>query len=260
VTVEREPAEYAAIALDVARQAGKVIQAGFRTHPSATEKRPVDLVTQYDLASEQLIRELLAERTPEAAVVGEEGGGEPSESLTWYCDPLDGTTNFVHGHPFWAVSLGLLQRGEPVAGAVVAPSLGVEWWGARGTGAYRDGSPCSVSRTAVLRESLVATGFPTDRETSPGNNFDAFLRAKRAVRGVRRCGSAAIDCCLVADGTYDAYWERLLSAWDLAGGVAIALAAGARLTALDGGPADLRRGHVLVSNSRIHDALLALVG
>ena len=258
--MSRTLAEYASIALDVARAAGALVARGYRSHPKSTEKRPIDLVTEYDLASEDLIRQLLSQRTPEVALVGEERGGSPGQGLTWYCDPLDGTTNFVHGHPFWSVSIGLMEGLEPLAGAVIAPSLGLHWWGARSFGAFRGEEPCRVSETVALREALVATGFPSDRSKSPENNFDAFERVKRAVRGVRRGGSAAIDVCLVADGTYDGYWERALSAWDLAGGTAIAIAAGARVTALDGGAADITRGHVLITNSRVHDALLALAG
>lgn len=259
MTPARSLSEYLEIALDVARVAGELAARGFRTRPSATEKRPVELVTQYDLESEALIRKLLLERAPEASVVGEEGGGKAGTDLTWYCDPIDGTTNFVHGHPFWGVSLGLVDRGIPIAGAVVAPALGIEWWGASTVGAFRNNVLCQVSATQVLREALVATGFPSNRDRSPHNNFDAFMRTKRVVRGIRRCGSAAIDVCLVADGTYDAYWERALSAWDIAGGLAIALAAGAKLTALDGGPADVVRGHVLVSNGALHAELLEFV-
>lgn len=254
------PIDYASIALEVARSAGDLVARGYRSHPTAAEKRPRDLVTDYDLGSERLIRELLAARTPGIPIVAEEGGGAAGSELTWYCDPLDGTTNFVHGHPFWCVSIGLMQRKEPIAGAVVAPSLGVEWWGAHNGGAFRNGQTCHVSQTDKLDDALVGTGFPSDRSQSPANNFEAFERVKPAVRGVRRCGSAAIDVCLVADGTYDAYWERALCAWDLAGGTAIALAAGARVTALDGGPADLTRGHVLVSNGRLHDLLRVLAG
>ncbi len=250
--------EYAAIALEVARSAGKLALTGFRNEPATFKKRAVELVTEYDLASERLIRELLGEKTPECATVGEEGGGDPGEGLTWYCDPIDGTTNFVHGHPFWGVSIGLLHGSRALVGAVVAPSLGLEWWGGAGVGAFRGDAPARVSATDTLADAVVATGFPSAPEESPGDNFAAFERVQRAVHGVRRCGSAAIDVCLVADGTYDAYWERRLSAWDLAGGTAIALAAGARVTSLDGGEADLRRGHVLVSNGVLHTALLPL--
>jgi myo-inositol-1(or 4)-monophosphatase len=253
------PAELAAIALDVARKAARLAWAGYRQRPEAREKRPADLVTAYDLESERFIRDALSRATPEMAIVAEETGGSADNGLAWYCDPLDGTTNFVHGHPFWAVSLGVLDHGLPIAGAVVAPALAIEWWGSVAAGAFRNGEPCRVSSTAKLGESLVATGFPSDRSRAPDINFEAFCRAKQRVRGIRRCGSAAIDCCLVADGTYDGYWERSLNAWDLAAGAAVAAAAGASVTALDGGRANLAIGHVLVTNSLIHDALRALV-
>jgi myo-inositol-1(or 4)-monophosphatase len=106
---------------------------------------------------------------------------------------------------------------------------------------------------------LVGTGFPSDRSRAPSNNFDAFMRVKQCVRGVRRCGSAAIDLCLVADGTYDAYWERRLNAWDVMAGSALLLAGGGALSALDGTPPDLSVGHILASNGRIHEALLGLL-
>jgi myo-inositol-1(or 4)-monophosphatase len=142
----------------------------------------------------------------------------------------------------------------------VAPVLGLTWTGFQGGTAQRGDAACHVSETEQLEEALVATGFPTDRETAPGNNFDSFVRVKKVAQGVRRCGAAAIDMCLVADGTYDGYWERRLHAWDLAAGAAVLLAAGGKLTGLDGGPANLRVGHVIASNGKIHAALQALVG
>jgi myo-inositol-1(or 4)-monophosphatase len=231
---------------------------GYRKRPTPTEKARHDLVTEFDLKSEALIVERLRSATPELGLVAEEGGGE-QKPLSWFCDPLDGTANFVHGHPFWAVSIGLLERGQPVAGAVVAPALGLTWIGFQGGLARRGDENCHVSETAELGQALVATGFPPDRQTAPGNNLDTFVRVQKVVRGVRRCGSAAIDMCLVADGTYDAYWERRLNAWDLAAGAAVLASAGGRLSALDGGPADLSVGHVIASNGRIHAQLQALL-
>lgn len=251
--------ELAAIALEVARDAGRVAAAGFRRHPNAIEKKPNDLVTEYDLASERRIRERLAVLTPSIPVVGEEQGGERSAELTWYCDPIDGTMNFVHGHPFWCVSIGLLSGADAIAGAVVAPALGDEWLGALGHGALRNGAPAVPRSTSELSQALVATGFPAPPAAPPPDNFDRFARVGRAVRGVRRCGSAALDLCFVADGTYDAYWERGLSPWDVAGGVAIALSAGARVSDFNGGPLDVQRGDVVVSNGKIHDQLLRLI-
>jgi myo-inositol-1(or 4)-monophosphatase len=246
-------------ARSVAQEAGRVLLDGYRSRPAATEKRRSDLVTEYDLRCEQLIRERLGRDTPGIPIVGEEQGGAPSQTseLTWYCDPLDGTMNFVHGHPFFCVSIGVMDAHGPLAGAVVAPALGVEWWGARGAGAFRNGEPCMVSTTDALRGSLLATGFPSDRSHTPGNNFGTFSAVIQHVQDIRRCGSAAIDCCFVADGTYEGYWERSLHAWDLAAGCAIALAAGGRLSSMTGGAADLTIGHIVLTNARIHDELLA---
>jgi myo-inositol-1(or 4)-monophosphatase len=172
---------------------------------------------------------------------------------------LDGTTNFVHGHPFWCVSIGLLEHGAPVAGAVVAPAVGLSWTAHRGGPAVRSGQPCRVSETDDLEHALCATGFPPDRQTEPGNNLDTFARVQKVVRGVRRCGSAAMDMCLVADGTYDAYWERRLNAWDLAAGAAVVLAAGGTITALDGGPVNLSVGQIIASNGRVHAPLQRVI-
>jgi myo-inositol-1(or 4)-monophosphatase len=223
-----------------------------------TEKARHDLVTEFDLKSEALIVERLRSATPELGIVAEEGGGE-QKPLSWFCDPLDGTMNFVHGHPFWSVSIGLLERGQPVAGAVVAPALGLTWIGFQGGSARRSDEICHVSETSELADALLATGFPPDRQTAPGNNLDTFTRVQKVARGVRRCGSAAIDMCLVGDGTYDAYWERRLNAWDLAAGAAVVLSAGGTISALDGGPADLSVGHVIASNGRIHAQLQSVV-
>ncbi|MCA9592523.1 MAG: inositol monophosphatase [Myxococcales bacterium] len=251
--------ELTGVALDAASQAGSLALSGFRKSMRVSEKGESDLVTEFDLASERLLRQLLAERTPSIPVFGEEEGGSRTAERVWYCDPIDGTNNYAHGHPFWAVSVGLMAGTEPVAGAVVAPALGITWTGYRGGPALRNGEPCHVSPTRELGRALVATGFPRDLSRSPDDNFGSFVHVKRNVQGVRRCGSAAIDVCLVADGTYDAFWERRLSTWDLAAGVAIALSAGGTLSHLDGGPAVLDGGHVLLDNGFVHDDMLRLL-
>ena len=253
------PHQLAEVALRVAREAGAVALGGFRRRMDVTEKGARDLVTELDLASERLIRARLAELTPDIGVVGEEEGGSRSTERIWYCDPIDGTTNFAHGHPVWAVSIGLMDGEVPIAGAVVAPALALEWSGAEGSPALRNGEPCQVSSTSSLEHALLATGFPRQREREPDNNFAAFVRVKKRCRGVRRCGAAALDLCWVADGTYDGYWERNLNAWDLAAGSAIVLAAGGRLSHLDGSAPKLAEGHLVATNGLIHDALLALV-
>lgn len=258
--------DLAKLAMLVAEEAGALVIGGYRSRPHADKKGFRDLVTKFDQASEAMIISRLASLAPGIRVVGEEGSGDESarDGLVFYVDPLDGTTNFVHGHPFWCISIGLLEDDQPIAGAVVAPALDLKWIGWAGDEgqeglAMRNGRRCLVSSTDDLGEALIATGFPPDRGHAPANNFDTFMAVKRNAQAVRRCGAAAIDCCFVADGTYDAYWERRLHAWDVAAGAAIILGAKGRITALDGGPPDWHRGHVVASNGLVHRDLVDVI-
>jgi myo-inositol-1(or 4)-monophosphatase len=251
--------ELARIALDVAREAGAMALGSWRAGVSVREKGRRDLVTEADLASEHLIRERLSQLTPDIPVVGEEEGGNRAAPRVWYCDPIDGTTNYAHGHPVWAVSVGLMEGERPLLGAVVAPALSTEWHGWSGGPACRNAAECRVSDTDAIENSLVATGFPRERDVAPDNNFDSFVRVKKACRGVRRCGAASVDLCWVADGTFDGYWERRLSTWDLAAGVAIVRAAGGFVSHLDGSTPRLAEGNVIASNGRVHDQLASLL-
>ncbi|MDD9942778.1 MAG: inositol monophosphatase family protein [Myxococcales bacterium] len=245
------------VALDAAEEAAILIMRGFRSRPATrTKGHEADLVTEFDEAAEQLVRARLAERSS-LPVVGEEGGGDLTDAPTWVIDPIDGTTNFAHGHPCFAVSIGLMVAGLPEAGAVVAPALQTRWHGTR-AGAFRNGKAIRVSDRANLGQSLLATGFaPNQEPKDASHNLRAFAELLPVARGIRRDGAASLDLCHTADGTFDAYWERGLHAWDVAGGAAIALGAGATITDLAGGPPDYRIGYLAVSNGRIHDALLA---
>lgn len=268
-TTAGQRADLAAIALLVAEEAGAAVSAGHRSRPHADKKGRHDLVTEFDRASEELLIARLGSLSPDIPVIGEEQtaakGTRPRAGLAWYVDPIDGTTNFVHGHPYWCVAVGLMEDDQPVAGAVVAPSLALRWvgWidpqGAAST-ALRNGQRCAVSATSSLDDAMLATGFPAQRDRAPDNNFDSFIAVKRTAQAVRRCGSAAIDLCMVADGTYDGYWERSLHAWDTAAGSAIVMAAGGVVTDLVGGAADHHVGHIAASNGLVHGALLAALG
>lgn len=244
--------------LDVAREAGALVMRGYRRprELEVSKKGAIDLVTQYDVASEKLIVERLARLYPEIGIVGEEGHALPKhDALTFYVDPIDGTTNFAHGHPFFAISIGLCRRGVPLLGVVVAPALAIEWTGVVGHGAFRNGEPCQVSRTQALGEALCATGFGYAVVGADDDNQREFELVQRRARGVRRCGAAAIDIALVADGTYDAYWEFLLQPWDMAAGAALVLAAGGQLSSFAGTPVDVRSGACLASNGLLQEPL-----
>jgi len=268
-TSARDRVRLAADCLEIAERASRLALAGYRRRPDVEEKAAHDLVTKYDLQSQELAVALLGERYPGVALVAEETADPLAPmpaGLSFTVDPIDGTTNFAHGHPFWCTAIAALFDGVPIAGAVVAPALSTRWHGhapcddgSAGL-ALRDGVPCAVSATTRLDRALVATGFPPDRSTAPANNFDSFMSVKKRARAVRRCGSAAIDVCFVVDGTYDAYWERRVHVWDVAAGGALLLAAGGRASAISGGPIDWARGQLVISNGKVHDELIEAIG
>ncbi|MFW6050875.1 MAG: inositol monophosphatase family protein [Myxococcota bacterium] len=244
----------------IASEAAAAILGGWRMGAAVRKKGAIDLVTDYDLAAEAHIRRSLAAVFPEHRIVAEEGEDQGEGNLVWYVDPLDGTTNFAHGHFMFTVSIALYDGAEGVVGVVVAPALGVTWKAARGLGAHRNGQPCRVSGTATLSEALCATGFPYDKWTNPDHNvaeLDAFLTR---TQGVRRGGSAALDLAMVADGTFDLYWEDRLSPWDMAAGAVLVREAGGRLSDYDGAPGDPRTGRLVATNAHLHDATLEVLG
>jgi myo-inositol-1(or 4)-monophosphatase len=214
------------IALQVATEASRLVLAGFRHNPTVSYKAHEEPYTEFDVRSEQLIRGRLAALTPDIPVVGEELGGQAEGELTWYCDPIDGTVNFMRGQPFFAVSLGVTRDGVPFAGAVVAPALRMWWRGSTDDRSFRSETPCVVSTTAELAKAVITTGLPLRGRAPDASGMDLIVRLSPHVRDIRRCGSAAIELCMVADGTYDAYFTRALSPWDTVAGAAILLAAG----------------------------------
>lgn len=214
------------IALQVATEASRLVLAGFRQNPTVAYKAHEEPYTEFDVQSEQLIRQRLAELTPEIPVVGEEQGGEAAGELTWYCDPIDGTVNFMRGQPFFAVSVGVQKQGRPFAGAVVAPALRMWWRGSTDDRAFRSEAPCTVSATRELDKAVITTGLPLRGRAPEASGAGLLTRLSAHARDIRRGGSAAIELCLVADGTYDAYFTHALNPWDTVAGAAILLAAG----------------------------------
>ena len=220
-------------------------------------KGPADFVSEVDRGAEQALGDVIRERHPQAVLVAEEGTpGADRAALTFVADPLDGTTNFLHGFPWYAVSIGALVDGEIAAGAVLNVANGELFTAVRGGGARRNGQPIAVSRITEPSRALLGTGFPfKDRE-----GFAPFLAAlpgiMEATAGVRRPGSAALDLCDVACGRFEGFWEFRLAPWDVAAGLLLVREAGGIVTDLDGNPAPVAHGPIVAGNPAMHAWLL----
>ncbi|NUM88671.1 MAG: inositol monophosphatase, partial [Bdellovibrionales bacterium] len=210
-------------AVKVAEEAGKVLLRYYRKNRlQVREKAKASLVTQADVNSEKLIQRRLQKLYPDFIFLGEEGGqgvGDAETTPMWHVDPLDGTTNFVHGFPMFCVSIGLAVGNQPVVGVIHIPTLGETFHGSRGNGARLNGKPMRVSKRTDLSECLLTTGFAyIQDETKLFPEIERFKRVHLEARAVRRPGAAAIDLAYVAAGRFDGFWEMGLSPWDMAAG------------------------------------------
>ncbi|MBW4420561.1 MAG: inositol monophosphatase [Myxacorys californica WJT36-NPBG1] len=246
------------IATEAASCAGAVLQTHWGKLEHVREKgRPGDLVTEADKAAETAILDVLRRHVPEHSILAEESGqfdNAQSEYL-WAIDPLDGTTNYAHQYPFFAVSVGLLINGVPQVGVVFDPIHNDLFRAAKGLGATCNRQPIRVSQTADLERSLLVTGFAYDRRQTSDTNYPEFCHLTHLTQGVRRDGAAALDLAYIACGRLDGYWERGLSTWDSAAGVVLVREAGGEVTAYDRTPFDLASGRILATNGEIHEAL-----
>lgn len=218
-----------------------------------------DPVSAADLAAERCILEALPAGD---AVIAEESGERPGGGRQWLVDPLDGTVNFLHGIPFWAVSIALLEDGELAAGVVHAPALQLTFAAARGAGTTLNGRPVRVSSTTDLAEAIVVTGFPYERARLADNNLDNIPRVGPAVGGIRRLGSAALDLALVSCGRMDVFWELHLNPWDVAAGALLVREAGGCVSDFRGeqGVERVLWGrNVVASNGPLHEPLRGLL-
>jgi len=244
--------------ISLARDAGEMLSgrfADFRAQKVDYKGRR-DLVTQADTDLENFIVSRIRKEFPGHDILAEESQSRESGSdYRWIIDPLDGTTNFVHGHPFVSVSIALMFRGEIQLGAVAAPMLGAIFSAERGYGAKRNAVPINVSEVEDLLHAMVATGFAYNRNESEANNIENFASIVTEVQGIRRCGSAAIDLCFVAAGVYDAFWELWLAPWDVAAGSIIVQEAGGVVTDFDGKDDFIFSGNLVASNGRLHETV-----
>ena len=239
-------------AVEIARQAGNLIQEYAAKNIGYEFKGEQDLVTEADRSSEALIIEYLQSHFPDHAIVAEESGEHlGTADYCWYVDPLDGTTNFAHGFPVYNVTLALEHKGELIAGVIHDPTRGETFTAERGSGAFLNGKRISVSKTAELSRALSATGFPS-RKRHKSINVHFFYQTSIRSQGVRRAGSAAIDLAYVSCGRLDLFWEFRLNPWDIAAGVLILQEAGGKITDMHGAPIQLRGPHVLATNGQLH--------
>jgi len=259
--VSLDPAAILAFAVDTARAAGDVLLAHDSPFPRPPRmKGSIDPVTDADLASERLIVERLRARWPGHAICAEEEVHDTQlAGPTWYVDPLDGTVNFSQAHPFFAVSIACYDGPRPVAAVVHAPRLQETFAAAAGLGATLNGQRLAVSAKTALIESVLATGFAYKRRELADNNVGHFADMVLRVRGMRRCGSAALDLAYVAAGRLDGYWEPHLSPWDVAAGALLVREAGGIVTDMRGGDDWLHGRSAVACGPGLHADILAVV-
>lgn len=245
-------------AIELARKAGAVQMEYFRGDRLDIKSKlnDSDVVTAADKAAEAVIISGIHSKYPNHSILSEESGEEANEAdVRWVIDPLDGTTNFSSGLPLFSVSIGIEYRGETIVGVVYAPYLDELFHAVKGEGAYLNGEKIRPSGKAELAQSVIATGFPVDKNVSTDNNMDNVERVLPHIRGLRRLGSAAIDLCYVAAGYLDGYWELNLHRWDVCAGELIAKESGAEVTQFRYD----RNISVLAATEKIHEKILSML-
>lgn len=245
------------VGVEAAKKAGALHKARLGKVKSLDYKSAFNIVTDVDKASEELILQTIKSAFADDLFLAEESGTQASakgktSKRRWIIDPLDGTTNFAHSYPFFCVSIAAEEDGEVVLGVVYNAIADELFLAEKNGGATLNGETIKVSARNTLDTSLLATGFPPDTLKSVHHNMDSFRHITNACHGVRRDGSAALDLSFVACGRLDGFWERKLSAWDVAAGALLVTEAGGRVSNLEEGPLDMNSGHILATNGLIH--------
>ena len=249
--------EFLAVAVDVARAAGALLHDQLGQARQISFKGAINLVTEMDRRAERLIIERLRRAFPDHGLLAEETGPLPGAApYRWIVDPLDGTTNYAHGFPVFAVGIALEAEGEIVLAVAYDPNLRELFVAERGGGAFLNGAPIRVSDTARLDQSLLATGFPYTIRDGGVTNLAEFAALSLRAQAVRRLGSAILDGAYVASGRLDGYWELTLGPWDMAPTALLVTEAGGTVTNVRGGPFGLDGPGILATNGKIHHALL----
>jgi len=247
--------EFLNTAVQAALAAGAIQRERFGASHDIRFKGEADLVTEVDLACENAVKNVILEKWPHHALLGEEGGVNGSGDFLWIVDPLDGTTNYTHNYPHFCASVALQERGRVIVGAVYDPMRDELFTAKHGAGAFLNGKPIHPSNCSKLEQAMLVTGFPydLDRRMKALPQFGAMLQR---VQAIRRDGSAALNLCYVAAGRFDGFWEISLHAWDIAAGRLIIEEAGGKITGMDGNPTSIYSEQIVASNCLLHDEIV----
>jgi myo-inositol-1(or 4)-monophosphatase len=246
--------------IPVVREVGTFLLQSLGNAQSIQFKGRANLVTEMDRRSEEHLIRAIRAHYPDHAILSEEVGALPGGAgqPEWILDPIDGTTNYVHGLPYFCVALALRQGPQLQGGMVYYPYVDELYWAERGRGAFMNGRPLHVSTTPVLDDALLTTGFPSDLTSAPDTNIEHFLALMPKTRAIRRMGSASLDLCNVAAGRLDGFWQPTMLVWDVAPGAVIVEEAGGRVTDFAGN-ASVYEGSIAASNGKIHAELVEVL-
>ena len=249
--------EFLTVAIEAAQKGGKVLRDFWEKGFDVQAKGPLDFVTDADHESERVIKQEIEKAFPDHGFIGEECGflGDIDQEYVWIVDPLDGTTNYIHHYGEVAISIALLQKGEPIVGVIYNPVRDELFSAVKGEGASLNGKPIKVSKAPSLEDSLLVSGFFGGREGAVEDNSSVMRALKGKAHGLRISGSAALNLAGVAAGYFDGCWYQGLKVWDLAAGILLIREAGGEVTALGGGKIDLLSGQLLATNGSIHQEL-----
>jgi myo-inositol-1(or 4)-monophosphatase len=244
----------------IAREAGTVLMGGFGNVSQIRQKGVIDIVTEFDKRSEEVILSFIQREFSDHAILAEESGHNNKISeYEWLVDPLDGTTNFAQGIPIFAVTIGLLRNQSPLLGVVYDPFRNEIFSAESGRGATLNNQPIHVSLRSDLGQAVISTEFPYDLRTNPRNNLAQFVQFQLRTRAVRNFGCSALHCSWTAMGRLDGYWEFGVNAWDIGAGVVIVREAGGRVTFMNEDENFMSSDSILVSNGLLHEQMLRVL-
>jgi len=256
----KELREVVSFGCKLALEAGKILKKGISGKIKVKFKGKINPVTEFDLKAEGFIISRIKRKFPSHSIMAEETHDKKSHSeYVWVIDPLDGTVNYSHNFPVYAVSIALCKDGEPIAGFVCDPERNELFWAAKEMGAFLNKSKIRVSKEARLIRSLLSTGFAYNILTARKNNLGMYARMSKKAQAVRRSGSAALDLSWVACGRLDGYWEYYLAPWDTAAGVLIVTEAGGEISCINGKKYSIFKNDILASNGKIHNQIGAVL-